>query len=229
MTTAARPTFNPAKGSAGARDGAAPTHQTSARDLTAHTHLKTRQPGQHTLDEVAKVDLKAELMRREKGLSSDQKALNDFRSEDDEDESTSPAVDKVESTFSRNIDADDSDDSASNAGANSDSSEESDDEDETALLLKELERIKQERSAEKERLERQRQEEEEQRRTEAIMHNNPLLNKPEGGAFTVKRRWDEDIVFKNQAKGVDDKPKKRFINDTLRSDFHKKFMDRYVK
>jgi protein CWC15 len=41
----------------------------------------------------------------------------------------------------------------------------------------------------------------------------------------MKRRWDDDVVFKNQARGTDDKNKKKeFINDMLRSDFHKKFM-----
>ena len=46
--------------------------------------------------------------------------------------------------------------------------------------------------------------------------------------FSVKRRWDDDVIFKNQAKGVDEKPKKRFINDVLRSDFHRKFMSKYI-
>ena len=34
-------------------------------------------------------------------------------------------------------------------------------------------------------------------------------------------RWDDDIVFKNQAR---DEPelKKKFVNDTVRSDFHRK-------
>lgn len=37
-------------------------------------------------------------------------------------------------------------------------------------------------------------------------------------------------MFKNCAKGVDDARKeKRFVNDTLRSEFHKKFMEKYVK
>jgi protein CWC15 len=45
----------------------------------------------------------------------------------------------------------------------------------------------------------------------------------------VKRRWDDDVVFKNCAKGDDKVAVKGFINDTLRSDFHKKFMERYIK
>lgn len=43
-------------------------------------------------------------------------------------------------------------------------------------------------------------------------------------------RWDDDVVFKNCAKGIDDQKKdKRFVNDTLRSEFHKKFMEKYIK
>lgn len=39
------------------------------------------------------------------------------------------------------------------------------------------------------------------------------------------RRWDEDVVFKNQARDEPAK-KKRFINDTVRSDFHRKVTER---
>lgn len=42
-----------------------------------------------------------------------------------------------------------------------------------------------------------------------ILAGNPLLSMPEsggpspanGGEFKVKRRWDDDVVFKNCAKG----------------------------
>lgn len=40
-------------------------------------------------------------------------------------------------------------------------------------------------------------------------------------------RWDDDVVFKNCARGEDNN--KGYINDTLRSEFHKKFMEKYVK
>jgi protein CWC15 len=41
-------------------------------------------------------------------------------------------------------------------------------------------------------------------------------------------RWDEDVVFKNQTRGEVKAPR-RFINDTVRSDFHRKFLERYIK
>jgi protein CWC15 len=46
----------------------------------------------------------------------------------------------------------------------------------------------------------------------------------------VKRRWDDDVVFKNCARSEPDKKKEQqFINDSLRSEFHRKFMEKYVK
>lgn len=67
---------------------------------------------------------------------------------------------------------------------------------------------------------------------EELIKNNPMLRKELGiedePTFQVKRRWDDDVVFKNQAR-TEPKRAKRFINDTVRSDFHKRFLDRYVK
>jgi protein CWC15 len=44
----------------------------------------------------------------------------------------------------------------------------------------------------------------------------------------VKRRWDDDVVFKNQTKH-EPKTAKRFVNDTIRSDFHRRFLNKYIK
>ena len=109
----------------------------------------------------------------------------------------------------------------------------SSDEDDTAELLKELEKIKKERAQEKERLEQERQEEEAREMQERALSGNPLLNPDvitDTASFSVKRRWDEDVIFKNQAQGIEENgKKKRFINDMLRSDFHRKFMSKYVR
>ena len=103
--------------------------------------------------------------------------------------------------------------------------------------MAELNKIKKERAIEAEKQEAERKEKEEKIRVENILKGNPLLDPGTKGAaaaststseFKVKRRWDDDVVFKNCAK-MDDGKKKDFINDTLRSEFHKKFMDRYVR
>ena len=44
-----------------------------------------------------------------------------------------------------------------------------------------------------------------------------MLNKPD---FSIKRRWDDDVVFKNQARGTDEKGKrKEFINVSFLREF----------
>jgi protein CWC15 len=44
----------------------------------------------------------------------------------------------------------------------------------------------------------------------------------------IKRRWNDDVVFRNQARDEPEQ-KKRFINDTIRSDFHRNFIKKFMK
>lgn len=125
-------------------------------------------------------------------------------------------------------------------GNESDSDDdESDSDDDAAALMEELERIKAQRALENERKEREREHLEEMEQRDELKMGNPLLRDEmadanDGGvgkkksSATLKRRWDDDTVFRNQAR---DEPKreKRFVNDTIRSDFHKRFLNRYIK
>lgn len=134
----------------------------------------------------------------------------------------------------RDIDADDSD-GGSGGGSDKDddddddaSDSDSDSDDEEAELQRELARVKRERQEKREREEREKAAVEAEEREREIARGNPLLNKP--ADFTVKRRWDDDVVFKNQARGTEEKGRsKEFVNDMLRSDFHKRFMSKYVR
>ena len=124
------------------------------------------------------------------------------------------------------LDADDSDsDDASGSDSDSD-----DDDDDTQALLAELERIKKDRAEETARQAAEAREAEDMERAEELATGNPLLNIGADSEvdFTVKRRWDDDVVFRNQTRGEQQK-KKRFINDTIRSDFHKRFLNKYIK
>lgn len=124
----------------------------------------------------------------------------------------------------RELDADSDGDGGSGTDddADDDDDDESEDEDDEEVLLRELEKIKKERADQREREEREKAAEEEAKREVDIARGNPLLN---SDAFAVKRRWDDDVIFKNQARGTDERGKKKeFVNDLLRSDFHKKFM-----
>lgn len=236
MTTAHRPTFDPARGKEAARGPA--YHQ---RLLPAHTVLKHRQAGQGGDAETVKRDLRAELLEAEarhfakkNGTYVEEDAAADTNSAlkrpldaieagegEDEDEADQKRrrIEMLEQY--RDVDADDSDESSES------SDDDEDEEDETAALQRELEKIKKERAEAKAKEEAARAAEEEEQREIDVARGNPLLNSRD---FTMKRRWDDDVVFKNQARGTEDKNKKKeFINDMLRSDFHKKFMSKYVR
>jgi protein CWC15 len=68
MTTAARPTWAPAKG--GHEQGGVrmfgPSQKFSSRDLASHTNLKLRKDGQDTTEDLRKRDLRDELEDRER-------------------------------------------------------------------------------------------------------------------------------------------------------------------
>ncbi|KAJ8964782.1 hypothetical protein NQ317_010018 [Molorchus minor] len=79
----------------------------------------------------------------------------------------------------------------------------------------------------------EREREKKTRRPDYRSHGNPLLTHYSSGSnktdHKVKRRWDDDVVFKNCAKSEPERKMTVFINDSLRSEFHKKFMEKYVK
>ncbi|CAI9787768.1 unnamed protein product [Fraxinus pennsylvanica] len=199
-------------------DNRSQTHMgTCQRDIASHTTLKPRKEGQDTQDELQRRNLRDELEERER---------RHFSSKEDRDRrrgghlllegSKREVEDRI---VPHNVDADDAD-----VGVKSDDSEDDDDDDDgddEEALLAELELIRKEKAEQKLREERQKQEEELQAKEAELLRGNPLLNNP--ASFSVKRRWDDDVVFKNQARG-ETKIAKRFINDTIRNDFHRKFL-----
>lgn len=230
MTTAARPTWAPAKG--GNEQGGTrifgPSQKYSSRDLAAHTTLKPRKDGQDTQDELQKRNLREELEERERRhFSSKDKSYNDERGRRKESHlllegTRGEAEDRI---VPRSVDADDSD---VEVKSDDESDDDDDDEDDEAALILELEQIRKERAEEKLRKERLEREEELKAKEAELLRGNPLLNSTTSTSFNVKRRWDDDVVFKNQARGETKTPK-RFINDTIRNDFHRKFLQKYMK
>ncbi|OCK98955.1 Cwf15/Cwc15 cell cycle control protein [Cenococcum geophilum 1.58] len=239
MTTAHRPTFDPARGKDAQRGPA--YHQ---RLLPAHTVLKHRQPGQGGSADNEVRDLRAELLKAEAVHFA--KKNGGSAPEDNESPEISSSMPKRQLETSTGDDVEENEESeakrrrlileeakdidADSDGGSSESSDSSgedddDEEDETAELMRELAKIKKERAEAKAREEAERAAKEEEQREFDIARGNPLLNPKD---FNVKRRWDDDVVFKNQARGTEDK-KKEFVNDMLRSDFHRRFMSKYVR
>jgi protein CWC15 len=44
----------------------------------------------------------------------------------------------------------------------------------------------------------------------------------------VKRKWNDDVVFRQQTRS-EPETKKRFVNDTIRNDFHRSFLKKYIQ
>lgn len=231
MTTAHRPTWNAAiggKNQAGNAERFTPMAAVSGKDLPGMLTLKKRAAGQDTADELARRDLKAELLERErKHLEKQGKApelastAHVPRLRDGNVGSAASAGGGAASTAADFDDKDDTDDSEDSDDSDSDS-----DEEDTAELLRELQKIKAEKAAEAERREAEARAEAEASAHTAVMTGNPLLANAEEG-FKVKRRWDDDVVFRHQSRG-EPQPKKRFVNDAIRNDFHKKFLAKYI-
>jgi len=252
MTTAHRPTFDPARGKDAARG---PAYHT--RLLPAHKTLKFRQATQGTSDENSGRDLRAELLRAERRhfakkegreVTPDEEETPKLAIEDgtrgvkrrlehegtaEKSGETVPGEEREDEDYetkrrrvleeTRDIDADSD---SSHSDSDSSDSDDDDEEDETAELMRELAKIKAERAeaAAKEAAEKAKVEEEQ--REVDIARGNPLLNPKD---YNVKRRWDDDVVFKNQARGTEEKRGREFVNDLLRSDFHRRFMSKYVR
>lgn len=233
MSSAHRPTFNPTLGGFTIRDtGAVPTRQVSSRDQPAHGTLKQRRDIQ--ADKLQKWKLRDSLEERERKALKDKRLDTVFDSTElkQDEEKRQQLLKEAGVTADEDADISSGSENGSTSLRNGNSTEESfsgessnDSDDEEEELMRELERIRRERQVEKEKdLERQLALEEEK---VAAFQTNPLLNHPSLD-HNAKRKWDDDVVFKNQARSLE-RPTKRFINDMIRNDFHKKFMNRYIK
>jgi protein CWC15 len=190
---------------------------------------------QKLLRRVRQVDQEVEEQGRMKLLKQtaevDEQALKakyddaDADADDDDDDGDNSgggrdAGKDDDSKESDDLDASDSDED--------DSDEDSDDDDEAALQA-ELAKIRAERDTARAKVDAQAAAEEESRMEEAALLGNPLLaggGEGDVGSGKLKRKWNDDVVFRNQAKG-EPKIKKRFINDTVRNDFHKRFLNKF--
>lgn len=203
----------------GEKDLSALSKQYSSRDLPGHTKLKYREQGQSTSEELRSRDFRKDLEERERT----EKSTSSKRP-------LPPVVQRaIEQNKKQKVDVSslDMDDPADSEHSDSDDSD-----DDTAALLAELNKIKRERAQDQTKKEMEKKQEDEKIRMENILSGNPLLNYSAGvksADLKVKRRWDDDVVFKNCARSEPDKKGSNFINDSLRSEFHKKFMEKYIK
>jgi len=235
----------PAKGGE-ASNAFGPSYQYSKRDAPAFRELKERKPGQAPPSEVKRRDLKAELEQRERLAGKRPISISAANQQPPEalleqqsrnfHEPQQPRSQQRRMLVSDPADADDGDDEQDEAENGNDDDDEDDDEEDD--LMAELERVKQERADERERKEREQAQQHAKQEHQSALAGNPLLGDLNSAAstgsvssepnFAMKRRWYEDVPFKNTAQNEPQK-KRRFINDTIRSEFHQNFLRKYVR
>jgi len=215
MTTAHRPTWNSAIGSGSNPSGALFVCQTTKvanRDVANAGVLKSRKVGQGAPEERGSQKTFAEdLERREKSAKESSTALDR--------EQVKAREERRRQAIENNPFPEDADDDA--PSHSDDESGESDDD--TEELQRELAKIKKEREEAEQKQKDLQQKQDERSQRDMIMKGNPVIS----GDLSLKRKWDDDTVFKNQARTAP-KQKLRFINDAVRSDFHRKFLQKYV-
>mmetsp|Transcript_854 Transcript_854/g.1602 ORF Transcript_854/g.1602 Transcript_854/m.1602 type:complete len:258 (-) Transcript_854:658-1431(-) len=257
MTTAHRPTWTSKKGSTeiGGLRFVAPSAKFSSQDLPAHLQLKSR-PAKVLRDKLQETLEEKELPRkrpRENEFVTENGVTHEETAELILERKSAAALEEVDDGgIDRNAEATvDRNQVKSGTGENeSDSSDDEDSEDEEEELRLELERIKQERAAQmkmkntdndfapRNRL----QVDDSRLQRDPLLAANPLLNLGRGGEdsmstdfsargteFRVKRRWNDDVVFRNQARSEKQIVGPRFVNDTVRNDFHRRFLDKYIR
>ena len=219
MTTAHRPTFVSRKGNNIYTD--IPTLQFSVKDLPSNTILKLRfneEEGRYINDD--------DFLKPKNPKEERQRMIKELKKREREEKRKKEKEEKIEKKV--------------------EDEEELDSEEE---LMKELEKIKREQEEEtkrkneeiKERLEKEMLSLKEKNDNESNSHimsyldsnnnnynnftSNSLSRRPE--EFSLKKKWYEDTIFRNQSR-KEEKHKKRFINDTVHSDFNYRFLDKAV-
>ncbi|QRV84036.1 cell cycle control protein Cwf15/Cwc15 [Ceratobasidium sp. AG-Ba] len=224
MSTAHRPTWDPAQ----AKEVKGGSRQYSSRDMASQTKLKFRQPGQTSVGDVAKRDLRTDLLlaeheaknRKRKAAGQDPLPLppalsgvaapvaaieNGTAGEDDAATKRRKMLQEV-----LELDKDDDDEEQpkdkgkGKAPANDEEASEGKARDREAEIAIGNPLLN----------------------LEAALGGQPSTTKP--GTFAVKKRWDDDVIFKNQATNSD-APTGQFVNDLLRTEFHRKFMAKFIK
>lgn len=230
MTSAHRPTWNSVIASGSNPSGtsySAQTRKVANRDAASFLSLKTRQPGQGLVEERgSRRELREDLEERERKAREERYGTKEAGSSSGAQQQSKQARAKA---IQDNPFPEDADEDVPERSEPSDNEDDDDDDEDAEELMRELAKIKAEREEEEEARRAQQSKLDERSRRDEIMRGNPLLEvAPEASEdLSLKRKWDDDTVFKNQARTAP-KPKQRFINDAVRSDFHKKFLNKYV-
>lgn len=230
MTTAHRPTWVSAVG--GVKNHGFTSKMVSAKDQNGETRLKFRQVGQSSREEMTSRDLVGELEKREHDHISEKSKMMALIESEEKKVDTVPLLKECAEAAHESSKYNDDDFVPSKTDEKEDdfdssSDEDDDDEDDELELQRELEKIKAERAEAKAKQEAEALQLEAEQQKVSALQGNPLVNLG-GGSEKVKRKWNDDVVFRHQSRSEPEN-KKRFVNDTIRNDFHRSFLKRYVR
>mmetsp|Transcript_7507 Transcript_7507/g.27582 ORF Transcript_7507/g.27582 Transcript_7507/m.27582 type:complete len:232 (+) Transcript_7507:67-762(+) len=224
MTSAHRPTWSAAIASGtnpGGNSFSCQTSKVANRDAASFLKIKTRQPGQGLVEERgSKKELREELEAKEQKAREERLGLGGGEAKAAEPQP------KLKAIEANPFPEDEDDDAPAPSEASDKEGDDDDDDEDTEELMRELAKIKKEREAEEQVHKAKANKMDERARRDEVAKGNPLLMGDESD-LSLKRKWDDDTVFKNQARTAP-KMKQRYINDSVRSDFHKKFLNKYV-
>jgi protein CWC15 len=184
--------------------GSLPSRQVAQRDLTSHTRLKLRRTKYDSTESTEErlKRLKEDLVLREKKAEEEKKPITDK----EEDKTNQEFDDADEIPSAASSDEGDEEPIAPIKAPNTRAQKQED------ALQKELERIRREKLAR-----------EQAQGATSSLKANPLLEKG-----SLQRRWDDDVIFRNQAKTSAQTKEKRLVNDVVHSDKHKDFLKKFI-
>lgn len=221
MTTNHRPTLESKRG----KEESISNTIFHSRALPQHTSLKYRSDIRkpkvdRKVGKRAVEELKRDLLQDEDKLNGNEQSRVIMNGGDG---SESVSINSGDSDNEESIINDDNEKNTESVSEYSSSEDES--EDETAQLMEELAKIKKERQAEKEKQKLQKS-------IDSSKTSNPLVQVSDtplsNNEFKVKKGWRDSTTFRRQHSEPKDDDEK-FTNDTLNSDFHQKFLSKYVR
>jgi protein CWC15 len=240
MTSAHRPTFDHARG----KESKVSSSITHKRALKSHSRLKFRNKKLKKNDEfeeeeekeaenensnkigrkIEGLNEKSILQLKEKLMSNETKTeFQDQQKDEEKGNDGEEAEDYGESAEVKSTEDDNTEDDNTEDDNTEDENTEDEDTDDEEGLLREMELIKQEREEAKKRAE----EKEIEKRAES---SNPLISMKEiidgETPKPTKKSWRSN---KTMSKKSILSQSDRFSNDTLKSDFHKDFLDKYIR
>ena len=185
--------------------------------IEAPKKKQKREENENNLEEISRISsIKKQNITKDSDLVFPQDKDYEYESDDHKSDHNENKVDNLQGK--NHDESQEKDDSSS-------FSSEDEEEDSEEELYRELEKIKKMREEQNKQKELEQMEKNKIQIQEEIIKGNPLLSQ---SGYSLKKKWFEDTVFKNQAKN-EAKVKKRFINDSVRSDFHRKFLNKTLQ